>query len=194
MLQTTSEIPFTSPLAQTLKDKNAFSTADIANSVGLADLSGQSVWHIRGEKATSAVKKTPSGVGDVIADGDTLIAQPRGDQYFVINGTVKKESSSKKDVLTVTDLTHAYGHLLLMGNHAADVLAKTCGLDFADSAFPNLHIAQSSLAKIRASIIRHDRNGVPAYHLLMGYPVTAYVWDVLFDATQEFDGKYITLD
>ena len=122
-----------------------------------------------------------------------MIAQPRGDQYFVINGKVEAESSSEGDVLTVTDLTHAYGHLLLIGDFAADVLAKVCGLNFSDEAFPNQHIKQSSLAKVRASIIRHDQNDVSAYHLLVGYPVTAYVWDVLFDAAQEFDGKFITL-
>lgn len=187
MLETKSEIAFASPLASKLKGQKAVSQADVAESVGLADLSGQAVWHVRGK---SAANKVPAGVGGVIKEGDALIAQPRGDQYFVIGKQPDVESSAEGDVLTVTDLTHSYGHLLLIGKHATDVLAKTCGLDFYDKVFPNLTIAQSSLAKVRASIIRDDRDGVAAYHILVGYPVTAYVWDVVFDATQEFGGKY----
>jgi heterotetrameric sarcosine oxidase gamma subunit len=193
MLQTTSEISFTSPLAATLKGKKAVSNLEIAESVGLADLSGQAIWHIRGKNAASALRKVPSAVSDVISEGDSLIAQPRADQYFVIGAKPDAESNSEADVLTVTDLTHAYGHLLLIGKYAADVLAKVCALNFSDSAFPNNHIAQTSLAKVRASIIRHDQNDVLAYQILVGYPVTAYVWDVFFDATQEFDGQYITV-
>ena len=60
MLQTRSEIAFTSPLAITLKGKNAVSSADIGDSVGLADLSGQAVWHIRGKNAASTLSKAPS--------------------------------------------------------------------------------------------------------------------------------------
>lgn len=193
MLQTRSEIAFTSPLAAILKGKATISSAELGDSVGLADLSGQAVWHVRGKNAASTLSKIPSGVGDVVTEGNTLIAQPRGDQYFVINGKIEAESSSEGDILTVTDLTHAYGHLLLIGDPAADVLAQVCGLDFSDDTFQNHHIKQSSVAKVRASIIRDEQNSVRAYHILVGYPVTAYVWDVLFDAAQEFNGKYVSL-
>ena len=46
----------------------------------------QAIWHIRGKNAASVLSKVPSSVGDVIADGDTLIAQPRGDQQSVRAG------------------------------------------------------------------------------------------------------------
>jgi len=194
MLTTTGDIAFTSPLAAALSDKQAVSLYEIAGSVGLADLSGQAIWHVRGREAANALKATPSGVGDVIEIADGLIAQPRGDQYFLLNTRPKIVSSSDCDsVLTVTDMTHGYGHLLLIGQDAAQVLSKICGLNFADAAFPNHHIAQSSLAKVRASIIRHDRDTLTAYHILVAYPIAEYVWDVVFDAMQEFDGKYIEL-
>ena len=192
MLQTTSHIAFASPLTATLKGKQGVSLAEIGDSVGLADLSGQPIWHVRGKNATSALDAVPSHVGDVITVRDGLIAQPRSEQDFLLN--IKPETQSSSDgasVLTVTDMTHSYGHLLLLGQQAANVLAKVCGLDFSDQAFPDHHMAQTSLAKVRASIIRHDRDNLPAYHILVGYPVTVYVWEVLVDAMQEFGGQYV---
>jgi sarcosine oxidase subunit gamma len=195
MLQTTSQITFTSPLSATLQGQHAQSPADVRESVGLADLSGQPIWHVRGKNAASTLEAVPSNVGEVITMQNGLIAQPRGDQYFLINIVPDAKRHSDGDaVLTVTDMTHGYGHLVMVGKRATYVLAKVCGLDFSDKAFPDHHVAQTSLAKVRSTIIRHDRDALPAYHILVGYPVTVYVWDVLFDAMQEFGGHYVQLD
>jgi heterotetrameric sarcosine oxidase gamma subunit len=193
MLETTSKVAFVSPLSNVLKDLQAVSLAAFDGTVGLEDFSGQPIWLVRGNQAGSMLGADPLAVGNVLTFRSGLIARPRGDQYFLLNVEPEIQSSTEDNsTLTVTDLTHGYGHLLLLGKQAVSVLAKVCGLDFSDKAFPNNHIAQTSLAKVRTTIIRHDRDQYPAYHILVGYPVTVYVWEVLFDAMNEFDGKYVT--
>ena len=192
MLETTSQVSFVSPLSNLLKDQQAVSLAAFDGTVGLEDLSGQPIWHVRGDQAESLLGTDPLAVGELTTFRGGLIARPRGDQYLLIDLGPEIQSSTGGDsTLTVTDLTHGYGQLLLFGEQATDVLAKVCGLDFSEKVFPNNHIAQTSLAKVRATIIRHDQDKYPAYHILVGYPVTVYVWEVLFDAMQEFDGKYV---
>lgn len=192
MLETTSQVEFISPLSAILKDKQAVPIAELDGALGLADISGQPVWHVRSNQADFAPGVESLAVGEVSTFNGGLIARPRGDQVFFVDMQPEIQSSTDgESTLTVTDLTHGYGQLLLSGTQAIEVLAKVCGLDFSDKAFPNNHIAQSSLAKVRATIIRHDKDKLPAYRILIGYPATAYVWEVLFDAMREFDGNYV---
>jgi heterotetrameric sarcosine oxidase gamma subunit len=191
-LQTKADIPFTSPLAHVLRGQTPAAFDAARDTVGLADLSGQTLTHIRSDNLESAFSSVPEHVGDIITSGESIIARLRGDGVLVIGDAADNlENSIGDSLLTVTDITHGRGHFLLIGKQTADILAKTCGLDFADSAFPNNHAAQSSLAKVTATIIRHDRNNMPAYHLIVGYSYAEYVWGVVFDAMGEFDGMYI---
>ena len=195
-LQTTADLPFTSPLAHTLREQTALSPAQAYDTVGLADLSGQMLWHVRGANVEAALSDVPPSVGDVTMSDDGLLARLRGDTALVIGAGAADLSSTidENSLLTVTDITHGRGHLLLIGKRAPDVLPKVCGLDFDSRAFPNDHVAQSSLAKTRTTIIRHDRESVPAYHLIVGTSLAAYVWDIVFDAMSEFGGLYVGED
>lgn len=188
-LQTISDIAFTSPVARLLQGNSPATQSQVAQSVGLADRSGQPLTHVRGANLQSALADIPANVGDVTEADNSLLVRLRHDTVLVIGDTAQNLQNALDDtLLTVTDITHGRGQLLLVGHHAADVLAKTCGLDFADRAFPNNHAAQTSLAKVRATIVRNDRDNVPAYHLIVGYSVAEYVWGVVFDAINEFGG------
>ena len=193
-LATRSSIAFRSPLAQTLAGQTPVSVSDVVAGVGLADLSGQTLTHVRAVNLDSVYPDAPQNVGDVAVKDGKVLARLRGDGVLIIGEAgIENAVSEKNPVVTVTDITEGRGHLLLIGQYAKDVLAKTCGLDFDDSQFPDKHVAQTSVAKVRTTIIRNDRDGVPAYHLILGYSSTEYFWSVLFDATAEFEGKYFTV-
>ena len=81
-----------------------------------------------------------------------------------------------------TDLTHGRAVLKLSGPAAAAILNAICGLDFHDTAFPNLHVQQTSAAKVKTLIARADENGAPAYYLHVPRPFGQYFWDTLRDA------------
>ena len=69
------------------------------------------------------------------------------------------------------------------------MFAKLCGVDLRPAKFPDLAIAQTSVAWLSAIVLRDDRGGTPAYHLLADSAAAAYLWDCLVDAMAEFDGR-----
>ncbi len=150
-----SGILYTSPLAM---------KTPIAH---LADQSGTRLRHMRGYLPAAAV-------GSVTEQDGALVARVRPDLAIVIGG----EQQVDGEGLTVSDVTHGHGHMVLTAQNAQAVLSKICGLNFSDHAFPTMHAAYSSVAKVRTLIVRTD----DAYHLLVGASYAAYLWDVVADA------------
>ncbi len=87
--------------------------------------------------------------------------------------------------------THAW--LLVTGEHAAAMFAKICAVDLRAEHFPRGRVAQTSIARLNGVIVRDDRGGVPAYHLLADSAGAEYLWDCLLDAMAEFNGATVGL-
>lgn len=85
--------------------------------------------------------------------------------------------------VTVTDVSDAYCIVRLAGPAARDVLAKGCGLDTHDSAFPPGKVARSLLAK--AEIILH-RTAADAFEIYVARSYADYLWRWLEDAGAEY--------
>ena len=82
---------------------------------------------------------------------------------------------------------------LLTGRHCVEMLAKVCGVDLRGHKFANGAIAQTSVARLNAIVIRGDLGDVPAYHLLTDSASASYMWACLLDAMAEFDGGPVGL-
>jgi sarcosine oxidase, subunit gamma len=82
--------------------------------------------------------------------------------------------------------SHAW--FLVTGEHASAMFAKVCGVDLRTHRFASGSIAQTSLAKMSAVIIRIDLGGSPAFHVLADSASAEYLWGCLLDAMTEFDG------
>ncbi len=87
--------------------------------------------------------------------------------------------------------THAW--FLITGSKTDAMLAKLCGVDLRPAKFPELAIAQTSMARMSAVICRQDLGGLPAYHLLFDSASACYLWDCLMDAMAEFQGGPVGL-
>jgi sarcosine oxidase subunit gamma len=87
--------------------------------------------------------------------------------------------------------SHAW--FLVSGGAAAAMFAKLCGVDLRPEKFPDLSVAQTSVARISAIVIRDDREGTLAYHLLTDSASAEYLWDCLLDAMTEFEGRPVGL-
>lgn len=81
----------------------------------------------------------------------------------------------------------------LSGDRVAETLAKVCGVDLRPRHFALYDVAQTSVARISAIIVRHDLGSVPCYSVLASSSAAEYLWDCLFDAMQEHDGIAIGL-
>ena len=85
---------------------------------------------------------------------------------------------------------------VITGAYAGKMFAKICGVDLRLDKFANHRIAQTSVARINAVVIRDDIGDLPAFHVLGDSASADYMWMCLVDAMEEFDGGpvgYLTL-
>lgn len=82
----------------------------------------------------------------------------------------------------------SHGWLALSGACAAGVMAKLCALEMSAAAFPECAVAQTSVARTNAVVIRHRIGEIPLFSLLFDVASLPYMWDLLLDAIQEFEG------
>ena len=76
----------------------------------------------------------------------------------------------------------------LTGAHAAAMFAKLCGVDFRPARFAPRAVAQTSVARLNAIVLRDDLGPTPGYHLLTDFASARYMFSCLVDAMAEFDG------
>jgi heterotetrameric sarcosine oxidase gamma subunit len=193
VLPTFCDLPITSPLTGVFPDQITVSA------LGIGEISDRALFHMRGNTAEAAFHVSDMSIGDVAARHDGLLARLRRDEFLLMTHTPRDtfallERMIGSQRVTLTDVTHGRCILLLLGKDALQVLPKICALDFSDQQFPNLHAAQTSLAKVRALIIRADVNQTPAYALIIDRSLALYVWKVVFDAMREFGGVALSHD
>lgn len=85
--------------------------------------------------------------------------------------------------------SHAY--MLVTGSKAPELFAKICGVDLRQDKFPDLSIAQTSVAKLSAIVARADIGGTLAFHILADSASALYFWDCLQDAALEFGTQVV---
>lgn len=83
--------------------------------------------------------------------------------------------------------SHAW--LAVTGKALPQMFAKLCAVDLSHDKFPDLAIAQTSIAKMSAILVRADAAGTPVFHLLMDSAAALYFCDCLLDAADEFGGR-----
>lgn len=83
---------------------------------------------------------------------------------------------------------------MVTGESTPAMFAKICGVDLRAKSFPNRQIAQTSVARSTAIIIRDDLASTPAFHLLGDSASASFMWGALLDAMTELGGGPIGLD
>ncbi|MBI5669138.1 MAG: hypothetical protein HZC41_14130 [Chloroflexi bacterium] len=197
-LPTRSHLPIALPLNVTAPD---VLLERLRAGVGVGYAATLGLLNLRGYNAGTLVRQVYSTgvdtVGAVARVSDGLLAWLRRDELVLLSPGLadaldRLQAASAESLLTLTDLTHGRGFLVLAGARAADVLPKVCSLNFSEAAFPDHRAAQAMLAKVRALILRADMAQLPVYHVIVDRSLAAYGCDVLLDAAQEFDG--VTFD
>ena len=168
-----------------------------AGSVYLEDRTDRfALIYVQGERAPVVLAQAfghgPLEPGDVSESKLGLVATLRHDAALVLGlpGAVQAVTGRIAEVagahVTALDVSHGRGLLALSGPSAAAVLSKLCGLDFGERSFPHMHAAQTSLARVRALIVRADEGATRRYFLAVDRSHGVYIWETLADAMQEF--------
>lgn len=189
VLTTFSDLPIASPLVGI----GAHPALPDADTLCLLELTRRGLLHIRGVEAEAALQVPGLNIGGVAVQPDGLLIRTRRDEFSLLTRTPQKslawlEHAVGARRVTLTDITHGRCALLVRGHAAPEMLTKVCALDFSNPHFPNMHAAQSSLAKVRTLIVRADVAQTPAYALVVDRSLAAYLWGVVFDAMHEFGG------
>ncbi|MEZ5832277.1 MAG: hypothetical protein R3D05_13965 [Dongiaceae bacterium] len=87
--------------------------------------------------------------------------------------------------------SHAW--FMVTGERSAEMFAKICGVDLRPRHCPVGTVAQTSVAKMSAIIVRADLGGTLAYHLLADIASAEYLWTCVEDAAAEYDGGIVGL-
>lgn len=81
----------------------------------------------------------------------------------------------------------------LSGEHTPEMLAKVCGVDMRLHTFGIGQIAQTSVARTNAVVVRYDLGEIPVFYVLADSASADFLWPCLCDAMKEFNGRPVGL-
>jgi sarcosine oxidase, subunit gamma len=87
----------------------------------------------------------------------------------------------------------SHAGLAVAGEPLPEMFAKICAIDLRRDKFADLAIAQTSIAKMSAILVRADIDTAPVFHLLVDSAAALYFCDCLLDAADEFGGRIVGL-
>ncbi|MGH8504009.1 MAG: sarcosine oxidase [Gammaproteobacteria bacterium] len=177
-----------------------------ARDLGLADLSPLPRTGFKGREAIQWLKAQGLTIGD---ENNRAWRQERPDGAVVAR-LADTEALILGDLAAIgglcARLKHAHDHqkpprcyhvprgdssawFLVTGEHAGAMFAKLCAVDMRHHKFPSGAVAQTSLARMNVIVIRNDLGETPGFHLVFDSASAHYLWRVLKDAMEEFEGR-----
>ena len=118
--------------------------------------------------------------------GEWTLLGPPGAEDRLASVAALDQDDENDEFLSAVDVTHGHALMRLAGAAAAALLAKICAIDLGDDSTPNGAAFRSSVAKLVTEVVRHDRDGEPAYLLQCDRAFGQYLFDAVLDAGTEF--------
>jgi sarcosine oxidase, subunit gamma len=181
---------------------------ETARNLAIADLTALRRGGYKGWTALDWLRGQGVPVGEnnttVAADDGTRIARLADSEALILGGLDGRSTLLDK-VEAGWSLTSAVGAYPvprpetnfwfgIAGRHAATMMAKICGVDMRPRRFAPGAVAQTSVARMTAIVIRRDLGATLAYDMLADSAAAAYMWRCLRDAMDEFGGKPVGLE
>jgi heterotetrameric sarcosine oxidase gamma subunit len=177
------------------------SAPSVASSqLSISDLTGVPVILIQGEVGgllKQHFAQIPAKPGDLVEVSGGVLARLTPTELYLFGlspnalipsvAAIEDSLAKGPHFAHATDYTHGKAVIRLAGPAAVELLSKICGLDFHPTVFPNLHVAQTSAAKIKTLIARYDQGETPTYFLHVNRPSGQYFWEVVWEGGQEFE-------
>jgi sarcosine oxidase subunit gamma len=182
--------------------------ADVAASSGrvdaplkLADLSLVPRWGLKGRGVGAWLARYGARIpsddngAEIQNDGsrvarlsptEVLVLSPRDGQSLA--DVIERIAPEGEDACYSVPRRDSHCWFVVTGEDAHKMFAKLCAVDLAPDRFPNGQIAQTSVARLSAIVIRNDLKGTLSFSLLADSASAEYLWDCLLDAMTEFGG------
>ncbi|WP_369855848.1 hypothetical protein [Candidatus Thalassolituus haligoni] len=194
--------------AASVVSRIARNDADIARKAGLLELSMLPRTGYRGVSTTDLLAQNGMPIparpntAASSANGDCILRLSQKEYWLLGSPTdlgaaimaLPTQQSDTPDRCYPLFCMDSHAWLMLTGEHMAAVMAKICGVDMREAVFPEGSIAQTSIARVNAIMVRQSYQGLPAISILCDVASSDYLWTALMDAVQEFGGGAVGLD
>jgi sarcosine oxidase, subunit gamma len=140
-----------------------------------------------------AFRQPDGGLCLVLAPGEIILLSNLagdGERLTQLETSWRIEDEERTYPLPRRD-SHAW--LAVAGAASPEMFAKLCAIDLRHDKFADLAIAQTSIAKMSAILVRADIGANPVFHLLVDSAAALYFCDCLLDAADEFGGRIVGL-
>ena len=169
----------------------------------LVDLSVLPRWGVKGRNIfawlTKAGADVPSGDNRIQRQSDgSLIAQLSPGEALILPSLPDGQShlarmidalpAEGRDACYPAPRHDSHCWFMISGIDTPRMFAKLCGVDLASNKFSDGFVAQTSVARLSAIVIRHDIANFISFSLLADSASAEYLWDCLLDAMTEFSG------
>ena len=82
---------------------------------------------------------------------------------------------------------HSHAWLQLAGEPRAEVMAKLCGVDLSEAAFPLGSVAQTQAARVSVIVAAHqNHDGQSVFSMFVDQSLARYLWEAIEDAMGEW--------
>lgn len=146
----------------------------------------------------------PTIPNKVVAQTDgTQVARLSATEYFLIGGLENfgeniialeqygQQGETLNYVLPRQD-THAM--FQLSGQYLPWIMAKLCAVNLLENVFVAGDVVQTSVARINAIVMNVSDEFSNKFNILCDRTMALYLWDVLLDAMQEFNGQVLGIE
>lgn len=125
----------------------------------------------------------------VLAPTEALLLSPLAEPVLTLldlAGTCSLDDGIRRYPVLRADSNFEF---LVSGGDAAAMFAKLCSVDLRPSVFDAGTVAQTTVARSNAIVIRCDIEDVPTFRVLGDCASAEYMWDSLLDAMAEYGGS-----
>ena len=135
----------------------------------------------------------PDAPNQIIASGESGFVMSLSHREFWLLQPVGEASSDRPASDAVASgvwplyCQHSHAWLQLAGEPRAQVMAKLCGVDLSEAAFPLGSVAQTQAARVSVIIAAHqNENDQPVFSIFVDQSLARYLWEAMEDAMAEW--------
>ena len=135
----------------------------------------------------------PDAPNQIVGSGESGFVMSLSHREFWLLQPVSESSSGRPASEAVASgvwplyCQHSHAWLQLAGEPRAEVMAKLCGVDLSEVAFPLGSVAQTQAARVSVIIAAHqNENGQPVFSIFVDQSLARYLWEAIEDAMGEW--------
>jgi len=135
----------------------------------------------------------PAAPNQIVASGESGFVMSLSHREFWLLQPVSEASSGRPASEAVAPslwplyCQHSHAWLQLAGEPRAEVMAKLCGVDLSEAAFPLGSVAQTQAARVSVIVAAHqNENDQPVFSIFVDQSLARYVWEAMEDAMGEW--------